>query len=168
MRTLIHTAACLMAALWLSSCGGGGTTALLAEATCDSSRLWAAHPSTSGTAIPDNNSQGITVRWENQNCALKSVSSAKLELCLKHDRPSDLVWSLTHPSGTSSANISVVNNWNANDEICQFNSGKFQRVSLQLGNHIATQGDWVLQVKDTQLGDTGTLIQWRLILEGLK
>jgi subtilisin-like proprotein convertase family protein len=157
-----------MVALLLTACGGGEPTALLAEATCDSSRLWAAHPSTSGSAIPDNNSQGITVRWENQNCALKSVSSVKLELCLKHDRPSDLVWSLTHPSSTSPTNISVSNNWNTNDEICQFNSGKFQRVDLHLGNNIATRGDWALQVKDTQLGDAGTLIQWRLISEGLK
>lgn len=169
MRSLLGTTSCLLATLMLNACGGGGNTTVgSSAATCDSNRLWAAHPSASGSAIPDNNSQGIEVRWENQNCDLKSITSARLELCLNHSRPSDLAWSIKHPLNNNPVPILVSNNWSTADETCRFNSGKFQQISLDLGSTTTTRGNWTLQVKDTQLDDTGSLVQWRLIIEGIQ
>jgi subtilisin-like proprotein convertase family protein len=169
MTTRLRTAAWLMTAFLLTACGGGSEpTSVPVAITCDSTRLWAAHPATSGVAIPDNNNSGIEVRWENQNCALKSVSSATLEVCLNHARPSDLVWSLTQPTNSNPTPVPITNSWGGTDASCNFNAGQFQRINLGLGTSITTQGNWAVQVKDTQPGDTGSLIQWRLVFEGMK
>ena len=170
MRTSLGTVTSLMAALFLTACGGGSEPpgTLIAD-TCNSTRLWVVQSTKSGTAIPDNNSQGINVRWDNQNCALKSVSTATLGICLKHPSPSDLVWTITPPSGNAVL-LSVLNSWNTSDISCNNNDGKFQNLNLvnSLGNSMRTQGDWVLKVSDQQSGDEGTFIQWQLTLEGLK
>jgi subtilisin-like proprotein convertase family protein len=168
MRTRLRTAACLVVALLLASCGGGEPTAPLISDTCNSTRLWA-QPDKSGRAIPDNNPQGISVRWNNQNCTLKSVTTATLDICLRHTLPSDLSWTIIPPVGNP-VPVPVGDSWNSTDISCNNNAGKFQRLNVlaQLGNNTTTQGDWVLQVSDLKAGDTGTFIQWQLILEGLK
>lgn len=160
----------------LASCGGGGSSPSIVtqqqsvHETCDSSTLWAAHPSTSGRAIPDNDVAGISVSWDNQNCNLRTVSSATLEVCLRHARTSDLVWTITSPAGVGALTFAPPTDWNTSGASCGFDQGKLQRIDLlpTLSSAVNTRGIWSLKVKDEKLGDTGTLIQWRLVFQGTR
>lgn len=168
MRTRLRTAACLLAAFLLTACGGGEPTAALIAGTCNSTRLWV-QPDRSGRTIPDNNPEGISVRWDNQNCTLQSVTTATLDICLNHHLPSDLAWTIVPPIGNP-VSVPVGDSWSSTDISCNNNAGKFQRLNLlaNLTGKTTTQGVWVLQVSDLKAGDEGKFIQWQLILEGLK
>ena len=160
----------------LASCGGGGSTPSTAtqqqsiHETCDSSTLWAAHPEPSGLAIPDNNAAGISVSWDNQNCNLRTVSSAMLEVCLKHPKTSDLAWTINSPKGVEALTLNPPTDWNSSGTSCGSNGEKLHRIDLlpTVSPSIATRGIWSLKVKDEKLGDTGTLIQWRLVFQGTR
>ena len=156
---------------WLAGCGGGGSgnTPNLRSATCDSTTLWAASPATNGSTIPDNNTTGISVTWDNQNCSLQSVSSAMLEICLSHTQPTDLLWTIKPPNSGTALNVTAPVNWNTTGSSCDSGQGKFQRIDLlpTVQNTVVTQGLWTLNVSDRISGDTGTLIQWRVIVQGL-
>ena len=160
----------------LASCGGGGsspspvTQQQSIHETCDSSTLWAAHPEPSGLAIPDNNAAGISVSWDNQNCNLRTVSSAMLEVCLQHPKASDLVWAITPPKGVQGLTFSPPADWNASNTSCGSHGEKLHRIDLlpTVSPSITTGGIWTLKVKDERSGDTGTLIQWRLVFQGTR
>lgn len=135
---------------------------------CDSTALWAARPANSGSRIPDNNDTGVTVTWDNQNCKLKTLTAATLEICLNHPRPADLVWTLNPPSSGAVLTPTAPANWNANGVSCDSGQGVLQTLSL-LPADIATttpRGNWALKVKDTLSGEEGFLIQWRVQLQG--
>lgn len=159
----------LAGSLLLAGCGGSEAqdSRILVSATCDSTLLWAGRPALSGLQIPDNNTSGITVTWDNQNCSLTSVSSAKLEICLNHTNPVDLEWSLMPPNSASSLTLPSPALLGSS---CDSGQGQLHSIHLlpTLGSNPFTQGRWALQVKDRVLGNTGTLIQWRVILQGLQ
>ena len=161
--------AVLSGTLLLVGCGGSEVqdSPALKSAMCDSTKLWAGRPAQSGLQIPDNNANGITVTWDNQNCSLKSVSSAKLEVCMDHTNPVDLEWSITAPNSTSA--LALPSPTLAGSS-CDFGQGQLHSISIlsALSSAPITQGLWTLQVKDNVLGDTGTFRQWRVILQGLK
>ncbi|PUE12997.1 proprotein convertase P-domain-containing protein [Limnohabitans sp. T6-20] len=177
MRSPFWLATLFAATCFLAACGGGGGGTPVSDApnpassvstTCDSRILWAANPATSGTAIPDNNTSGISVTWDNQNCSLTSVSSATLEICLNHQRPADLVWKITPPSG-SPLTVTAPTDWNATGTACDSGQGKLQRIDLlpTVQSSVKTLGLWTLNVSDQNAGDVGTLIQWRVVVQGL-
>lgn len=169
-------------ALFLAGCGGGGSSNQSntppndpadqgRSASCDSTLLWAAEPTPSGSLIPDNNSTGLTRQWNNESCALTTVTSARLDICLSHSAPSDLVWSITPPSATrsgpSALTLSAPNNWNSTGNACDSGQGKQQSFDLLAVTTLpTTSGRWTLQVSDLKAFDNGTLIQWRVRLEG--
>lgn len=159
----------------LASCGGGSSPPDTARmsASCDSTALWAAAPSASGTAIPDNNPSGISVTWDNQACSLQSVSSAVLEICLNHSSPADLAWTITPPASTNTLALTAPGNWNASSTVCGDagpTQGKLQRVDVPQSalSYAGNRGRWTLHVSDQTLGNAGTLIQWRVIVQGYK
>lgn len=169
MRSLIKIAALLAMTTLLVSCGGGGAASSQSiAATCDSTTLWAIPSTDSGRGIPDNNATGTSVSWDNQNCQVRSVTSAFIEVCLNHPRPSDLTWSVTPPNPGTSTTLTVSGNWITNSTTCSSSGDKFQRIDLlpSLSSTVVTRGTWQLQVKDLIAGDTGTLNQWRVIIQG--
>lgn len=169
MRSLFMTAALLAMTTLLVNCGGGGAPSSQSiAATCDSTTLWASHPTASGRGIPDNNTTGISVTWDNQNCPVRSVSTAFLEICLDHDDPTDLAWSLSQPGSGSPSALTVPSNWNSTGSNCDSGQGKLQRIDLlrSISSTVTPRGIWQLQVKDQIAGDAGTLIQWRVIIQG--
>ncbi|WP_416547480.1 proprotein convertase P-domain-containing protein [Limnohabitans sp. DCL3] len=167
---------CILLALTtlLASCGGGGgapspaTAQQTTSETCDSNLLWAAHPATSGSTIPDNNETGISVRWDNQNCNLRTVSTATLEVCLKHPKTSDLAWTITPPTGLGALTLNPPADWNTSGTDCGSDGEKLQRIDLlpTVFPTLTTRGIWTLHVKDQLLGDTGSLVRWRLVFQG--
>lgn len=169
MRSLIEIAALLAMTSLLVSCGGGSSpSAQISAPPCDSTTLWASQPAAFGRGIPDNNVSGISVSWDNQNCQIRSVTSAFIEVCLNHPRPSDLTWSVTPPNPGTSTTLTVSGNWITNSTTCSSSGDKFQRIDLlpSLSSTVLTRGTWQLQVKDLIAGDTGTLNQWRVIIQG--
>jgi subtilisin-like proprotein convertase family protein len=173
MRQFPFRLACLGLAgsLILAGCGGSPVqeSSTLRDATCDSTSLWAGRPALSGLQIPDNNTSGITVTWDNQNCSLKSVSSARIEVCLAHTSPADLSWSILPPTPNSALALALPSPTPLGSS-CDSGQGQLQSIQMlsAIGTGPVTQGRWALQVKDRALGNTGTLIQWRLILQGLQ
>ena len=153
----------------LAGCGGSEVhdSPTLRSATCDSTNLWAGRPALSGLQIPDNNTNGITVTWDNQNCSLRSVSSAKLEVCMNHTSTTDLDWSITPPNSTNALALPLPTPLGLS---CDSGQGELHSLHLlsTIGSDPNTQGRWTLQVSDRVLGNTGTLIQWRVILQGLQ
>lgn len=175
MRSRVWLATLFATACLLPACGGGGgggtpdaSTPSPVSTTCDSRALWAAHPTASGTGIPDNNNSGISVTWDNQNCTLKSVSSATLEICLNHPLPADLVWKITPPSGSSLV-VTAPADWNTTGAACDSGQGKLKSIDLlpTVQSSVKTLGLWTLNVSDQKAGDVGTLIQWRVVVQGL-
>ena len=161
--------AVLSGALLLVGCGGSTVqdSPALKSATCDSTNLWAGRPAQSGLQIPDNNANGITVTWDNQNCSLKSVSSAKLEVCMDHTNPADLEWSILPPTSTSALTLPLPIQIGSS---CDSDQGQLHSIHLlsAIGSNPVTRGRWTLQVKDRALGNTGTFRQWRVIVQGLQ
>lgn len=172
MQSNIWTGILLSLTLLLTSCGGGSSSSTMkpqsTNLTCDSTTLWAAHPATSGRTIPDDDSTGVSVSWDNQNCTIRATTSATIEICLSHARTSDLSWSITPPSGVGALTFNPPTNWNTSTTACGFDQGKLQRIDLlpTLTSAVNTRGIWTLRVKDQQVSDTGTLIQWRLLIQG--
>jgi subtilisin-like proprotein convertase family protein len=174
MRPLHLTAALMVMTCLLASCGGGGDSnpKPLTEATCDSGTLWPNPDGESGLGIP-NNSSGIAVTWVFQTCALQSVTSISLDICLTHPTPADLIWKITSPSSGSPFTVNAPENWNATETTCDpvnRGSGKFQRIDLlpTVQANVTTQGRWTLHVSDPVGGSVGTLVQWRLLIQGLR
>jgi subtilisin-like proprotein convertase family protein len=174
MRSLSGTTALMALTGFLAGCGGGGsdggTPAPTISVTCDSGNLWAAQPSPNGSRIPDNSSSGITVTWVNQTCSIQSLTAATLDVCLDHDQPADLLWTIIRPSTGSSQTITAPNNWNSTGTSCETGPGKLQRINLlQAVPNVGTaQGTWTLRVSDSSSDNEGTLIQWRVNLQGLR
>ncbi|WP_322992624.1 proprotein convertase P-domain-containing protein [Limnohabitans sp.] len=174
MRSTLWTGLFLTLTAFLASCGGGGgsppptTTSTQPSATsCDSNILWAAHPATSGREIADNDGTGISVRWDNQNCSLRNISSATVEICLDHPRPRDLTWTISSPGFSAPLTLTPPADWNGSGSACGSVPGKLQRIDLlTLVTPTATRGNWTLNVKDQQLGVIGHLIQWRISISG--
>lgn len=165
--------AVLSGTLLIVGCGGSEVpnsvpdSAPQQSASCDSTNLWAGRPALSGLQIPDNNANGITVTWDNQNCNLRSASAAKLEICMNHTSPIDLEWSITSPN---SANGLVLPLPTPLGLSCDTEQGQLHSIGLLsvIGSNPVTQGRWTLHVKDRVLGNTGTFRQWRVILQGLQ
>jgi subtilisin-like proprotein convertase family protein len=174
MRSLTGITALMALTCLLAGCGGGGSNvdgpAPTIAATCDSGNLWAAQPSPNGSRIPDNASSGVTVTWVNQTCSIQSLTAATLEVCLDHDQPTDLLWTITRPSIGNSQTITAPNNWNSTGTSCETGPGKLQRINLlQTAPNVGTaQGAWTIRVSDAISGNEGTLIQWRVNLQGLR
>lgn len=171
MRLFLWVAPILVISGLLASCGGGSEpkSSDRVSVICDSSTLWAARPSLSGLTIPDNNPSGISVTWDNQNCTLQTVSSVALDICLKHDQPTDLSWTITPPSPTNAITLVPPASWNTLGTACGDQGptqGQLHRIELPTTNISSARGLWTLQVKDQVLGTTGTLIQWRVIIQG--
>jgi subtilisin-like proprotein convertase family protein len=168
MRSPYKTAALIAMTTLLTHCGGGGTPSNQSVApVCDSNTLWATDRS-SGIGIPDNDMTGTSVSWDNQNCQIRSVTSAFIEVCLHHSRPSDLTWAVTTPNSVTSTPLTVSGNWTANSTTCSSSGDQFQRIDLlpSLPSNVVTRGIWRLEVKDLIRNDTGTLNQWRVIIQG--
>ena len=173
MRSILWTSALLTLTTLLASCGGGGSPSTppsspSTSAVCDSNTLWGAQPESYGRGIPDNNGTGITVSWDNQNCTLRTISSAELEICLRHPRTTDLTWAISPPASGAELTLTVPSDWNTSGSSCDSGQGKFQRMDLlpTVSSTVTTRGIWTLNVKDQILGDEGTLIQWRVVLRG--
>jgi len=174
MRPLHLTAALMVMTCLLASCGGGGDSnpKPLTEATCDSGTLAPDLNKVSGSRIPDNDSQGISVTWDSQNCSLQSVTSISLDICLTHDDPADLVWQITSPLSGSPLTVKASPDWASTDScnLVAGASGKFQRFDLlpTVQTNVTTQGRWTLNVSDPVKNDEGILIRWRLLIQGLR
>ena len=178
MRSPFWLAPLFAVTCFMAACGGGGDGSPASDAagnppgtvstTCDSRTLWAANPAASGTRIPDNTTSGISVNWDNQNCKLQSVSAATIEICLAHQRPADLVWTITTPSANP-LTVTAPPDWNVTGTACDSGQGKLQRIDLlpTIQPTVKTIGQWTLSVSDQNAGDSGTLIQWRVIVQGL-
>ncbi len=159
----------LFGSLWGGGSDGDGPAPTI-PVSCDSGNLWAAQPSPNGTRIPDNSSAGITVTWDNQTCSIQSLTAATLDVCLDHDQPTELLWTVVRPSIGSALNLSAPNNWNSTGTSCDSGQGKLQRIDLlRAVQSVGTaQGSWALRVSDARSGTEGTLIQWRVNLQGLR
>ena len=173
MRSLHLTAALMVMTCLLASCGGGGDSnpKPLTEATCDSGTL-APGLVMGGLIIPDENDTGISVTWDSQNCALQSVTSISLDICLTHSVPADLVWQITSPSSGSPLTVKASPDWASTDScnLVAGASGKFQRFDLlpTVQTNVTTQGRWTLNVSDPVEKDEGVLVRWRLLIQGLR
>jgi subtilisin-like proprotein convertase family protein len=180
MRLPFWTAAMLGMTCLMAGCGGGGgggddigsgnTGQTMTAATCDSNVLWPGGVVGSGLLIPDASPTGVTVNWDNQTCALQTVSSASLEICLGHPRPSDLQWTITSPSSGTPLPISAPVDWSMPSTPCDSGQGQLQRIDLlpTVQSTVTTRGIWALKVNDASAGVTGTLTHWRVIIEGTR
>jgi subtilisin-like proprotein convertase family protein len=180
MRSFLCPMALALAGFFLSGCGGaGGSSSATVETpkanapekisfTCDSNTLWANLALSSGTNIPDNNTAGSAVTWDNQNCPIQSLTSATIEICLNHSLISDLVWTIKAPSAANPVTFAVPANWNTGGASCAAGTGRLQSIDLLpvLIVNASTRGPWTLQVSDRTLGNTGALMQWRILLKG--
>ena len=168
----VRTFGVLCLTLGLAACGGGNssTPAPLNSATCDSNALWAVPQSSNPLGIPENDPAGISVTWNNQNCALQSVTSAALEICLNHTSPSDLAWTIASPTSGSAAPFTAPSNWNTTGSSCATGAGKLQQINIlsAVQSTAGAHGLWTLNVSDRSPGNTGTLVQWRVIVGGLR
>ena len=171
MRFFSWTMALFVLTCILSSCGGSAasTAPATVQATCDSGLLWAMSTK-SGARIPDNDSTGITLNWNNQTCALQSVRSATLDICLNHSKPSDLVWTITSPASATAMDITAPSNWSLTNDVCDGGQRKLQRIDLLpiLTASIQPKGSWSLNVKDLSASSEGYLIQWHVNIQGLQ
>jgi subtilisin-like proprotein convertase family protein len=111
---------------------------------------------------------GTSVNWNNQICQIRSITSAFIEICLDHPRPSDLTWAITLPDSATPLTLSTPANWNTTGLSCDSGRGQLQRIDLlsRISSTAITRGNWILNVKDQLAGDAGSLIQWRVIIQG--
>ena len=133
-------------------------TLLPAAASCSS------NPSTTNQRIPDNSSEGITLRFNQQTmgCNLQTVEYVTVDLSFNHGYTGDLEVVLQRPNSTNSTLTlphlcengrcaTLTNGW-------QFGSVR------HLGE--AASGDWEVQVRDLQGNNSGSLRSWRITLHG--
>lgn len=166
MQSFLHRAAGVLLIGLVTACGGNSPSPQ--AAACDSGTLWANIALLSGARIPDNEPQGLLLVWDNQNCQLQTVSSVRLEVCLKHDKPQDLAWTVSAPSATAAVSVGAHSAWNETGSPCAQNEGRLQSLdalaALPASGHL--RGPWTLGVRDRQQGDEGAVLQWRLLIGG--
>jgi subtilisin-like proprotein convertase family protein len=78
------------------------------------------------------------------------------------------VWTITPPSGNP-LTVTAPADWNGTGTTCDSGQGKLQRIDLlpTVQSTVKTIGQWTLSVSDQNAGDSGTLIQWRIVVQGL-
>jgi len=100
--------------------------------------------------IPDQNSEGITRVITIQNAPSLNTHHLVLRGSLYHPNPQDLVIGLTRPDGIH------MEQWvQQTSESVDFQFG-FSPYEVEL------EGDWVLQIRDLNLGDEGVLNYWSI------
>ncbi len=166
MRTRIHTAACLMAALWLSACGGGGTTASTAD-RCDLA-LQYANGQTGGYTITANLTESVPRKFN--ACPLQTIQSVRLSLCLDHPQVSELRAQMRLPDG-STRPLDLANTASGSSCLITGQSFTLSVPSSTLQAFTGLLGDWSVGVTDIdQVSNTrvGYLVGWSMHVEGLK
>jgi subtilisin-like proprotein convertase family protein len=78
------------------------------------------------------------------------------------------VWKITPPSGNP-LTVTAPADWNGTGTACDSGQGKLQRIDLlpTVQSSVKTLGLWTLSVSDQTAGIEGTLIQWRVVVQGL-
>ena len=118
---------------------------------------WIYNSGTISNAIPDNSAAGtssvISVRHNLQ------IESVQVSVSLTHAKSSDIGVELTSPSGTKSILMNI-NSFNLETNLAD---------ARLLSNAFLDEmsgGNWTLKVIDGRLGNTGTLTNWKIKING--
>ena len=111
---------------------------------------------TLNASIPDNSNTGIaTVITDSNNLTIEAIN---VNLCLSHDRPSDLGVALTSPGGTRSVLLSPFNGFSNTDSCFNILSNAFYGEN--------STGNWTIKIHDKKSGTSGSLSNWKLTVFG--
>lgn len=172
MTSLFKTATLLFAALFLGSCGGGGSSppeASLSPATCELSMFYASG-SINGTGYEIRSILTESVPRQFNPCLLKTIQSASVSLCLDHPQIAELSAQLRLPNNSSV----VLNLQTAQPGAACLNTGVLYSIPLRATElPLANSGNlnWTVGVTDTDQVSTtrtGYLVGWSMKIEGLQ
>jgi hypothetical protein len=173
MTSLFKTATLLFAALFLGSCGGGGSSppeASLSPATCELSLVYASGSIDRGTGYEIRSTLTESVSRQFNPCPLKTIQSASVSLCLDHPEIAELSAQLRLPNNSSV----VLNLQTAQPGAACLNTGVLYSIPLRATElPLANSGNlnWTVGVTDNvqvSTTPTGYLVGWSMKIEGLQ
>ncbi len=108
------------------------------------------------STIPDNSNDGVTNTIADNNNLI--VESININVCLSHDRPSDLSIALTSPSDTRSVLLPPFNGFSNTDSCFNLISNAFYGES--------SNGNWSIKIVDKKVNTEGTINNWKITIFG--
>ena len=108
------------------------------------------------STIPDNSNDGVTNTIADNNNLI--VESININVCLSHDRPSDLSIALTSPSDTRSVLLPPFNGFSNTDSCFNLISNAFYGES--------SNGNWSIKIVDKKVNTEGTINNWKISIFG--
>lgn len=185
MRSRFWLASLFAATCFLAACGGGGggtvsdapgNNANSASTTCTLNLSIYASGSTEGTGYPIQQDGASTPAVSRQldGCAIKSLESARLGLCIRHNELSELNAQLILPV-TAPVQRPLTPNLtplSEDKQFCDLNQGTVYALDIPV-NALTTlpslNARWNVSVTDTvQNNKTGVFVSWSLLLSGTK
>jgi hypothetical protein len=170
MRTRLRTAACLVVALLLTSCGGGNSITASIQDSCKIPLLYANGSGTgSGTPIRTRLTESAPGKFN--PCPLQKINSASVTLCLDHPQISELTAQLRLPDNST---LTLTLPTTASGPACLTNGTPFSVPLLAnlLPHPNSGNGNWTVGVIDTntlsESNPRGMLVGWSMSVEGLK
>jgi hypothetical protein len=177
MRSPLWLTTFFVTASFLSACGGGSSDASQVNASCSLKLSVYANGSSdksSGYAIQQGGAATPAVSRQLEGCAIKSLESARLSMCIRHSKPEELNAQLIAPVIGQ-----ILTRLNANDaateedkDFCRFNGGAVYAMDIPteaLAGLPSLNVGWNVAVIDTsENNQTGSFISWSLLLSGKK
>ena len=160
-------------ALWLASCGGGGSPASPVGTTCSLALTTYADGGSSGIDIQQNGPTTAVARPLN-GCEIGSLQSARLRLCIAHSQISELTARITQPITSASLGALTPETSFTPAEIsfCSLSQGTIYTVAIPVNALSPVQSlntSWNVAVIDqTGNNQSGKFVGWSLVLTGVK
>lgn len=122
--------------------------------------------STVGSAIPDNDTTGVSASIEVSGSGITSLEYVSIALSAEHTSTGDLQITLTSPAGTSSTLAEPHTCLNGSGSTITCSSYTSVRFGSARSLGEKANGTWTLKIKDLVSGNTGTFTNWSLTLYG--
>lgn len=157
----------------LASCGGGGASPAPTGISCTLGLTTYADATSSGIDIVQSGPTQAVAR-PLTGCAISSLQSARLRLCIQHSQVSELTAQLTLPiaSGPLGSLMLDPNASSAEISFCSLSQGNIYTVTLPTTALTAVSSlntSWNVAVIDqTSNNQAGKFVSWSLVLAGLK
>jgi hypothetical protein len=176
MRSPLWMTTLFLTASFFSACGGGGGDTGHVSASCSLKLSIYANGTDdgSGSAIQQGGTATPAVSRQLEGCAIKSLESAQLSMCIRHSNPEELNAQLISPvMGQVWTRLTAKLGVTAEDKIfCDLNDGTVYAMDIPLESLAALPSlnvRWNAAVIDTlQNSQTGSFISWSLLLGGKK
>jgi subtilisin-like proprotein convertase family protein len=129
-------------------------------------------PGSMPVAIPDNDATGVTATMTvdpTWTWFPDTITNIHVGVRITHTWIGDLEVSLTNPAGTTTVMLHDNSGGSADDIMTVYDLGTAvddTANSMASFDGQTTAGDWTLHVVDSSSGDTGTLVDWILFVEG--